>query len=116
MATLFTLYGIKTCQTVKKARLWLEQHDKAYHYHDVRVDGLEAGQLENFVSRVDWKLLLNRSSTAWRQLAPEQQADLDQDKAIALILAHPTLMKRPVLDTGDRLLVGFTAERYATEL
>lgn len=116
MTTTLTLYGIKTCQTVKKARTWLEQHDKAYRYHDVRVDGLTAAQLDDFIARTDWKLLLNRSSTAWRQLSPEQQADLDQDKAKALLLAYPTLMKRPVLDTGDQLLVGFTAERYASAL
>jgi len=116
MTTTFTLYGVKTCQTVKKARVWLEQHGKPYRYHDVRVDGLTATHLDDFMARADWKLLLNRSSTAWRQLSPEQQADLDQDKAKALILAHPTLMKRPVLDTGEQLLVGFTAERYASEL
>ncbi|MDD2723567.1 MAG: arsenate reductase [Methylovulum sp.] len=116
MTTTITLYGVKTCQTVKKARAWLEQHDKAYRYHDVRVDGLTSAHLDDFVARTDWKLLLNRSSTAWRQLSPEQQADLDQDKAMALLLAYPTLMKRPVLDTGGQLLVGFTPERYASAL
>jgi Spx/MgsR family transcriptional regulator len=116
MATVLTLYGITTCQSVKKARQWLEQHHKPYRYHDVRTDGLNAEQLHDFVARADWKLLLNRSSTAWRQLSAEQQADLNQEKAIALILATPTLMKRPVLDTGVQLLVGFTAERYETEL
>ncbi len=116
MTTTFTLYGIKTCQTVKKARQWLEQHEKPYRYHDVRVDGLSAAQLADFAARVDWKLLLNRSSTAWRQLSTEQQSDLNQDKAIALILAAPTLMKRPVLDTGEQLLVGFSAEHYETQL
>jgi len=116
MTTMFTLYGVKACQTVKKARVWLEQHDKNYRYHDVRVDGLTSALLDNFVSRTDWKLLLNRTSTSWRQLSPEQQADLDQDKAIALLLACPTLMKRPVLDTGDQLLVGFSPEYYASSL
>jgi arsenate reductase len=116
MTTTLTLYGIKTCQTVKKARTWLEQHEKTYRYHDVRVDGLTVEQLDNFATRTDWKLLLNRSSTAWRLLSPDQQADLDRDKALALISAYPTLMKRPVLDTGEQLLVGFTAELYANAL
>jgi arsenate reductase len=116
MTTPFTLYGIKNCQTVKKARTWLEQHDKPYRFHDVRTDGLTAEQLADFVARSDWQTLLNRSSTSWRSIPPEQQADLDQDKAMALILAKPTLMKRPVLDTGTQLLVGFSPERYEKAL
>lgn len=110
------MYGIKNCQTVKKARAWLETNGKAYRFHDVRVDGLNSAQLDSFIARVGWVTLLNRSSTSWRQLAAEQQADLDAAKAAALILAKPTLLKRPVLDTGDDLLVGFTPERYAQRL
>jgi arsenate reductase (glutaredoxin) len=109
---MFTLYGIKNCSTVKKARVWLEQHNIAYRFHDVRADGLTLEQLQNFTERVDWQTLLNRSSSSWRQLSSEQQSDLTLGKAIALLLDKPTLMKRPVLDTGDKLLVGFKVEDY----
>jgi len=78
----------------------------------VRVDGLTLEHLHNFTARVDWNSLLNRSSTSWRQLTPEQQSDLTCDKAIQLIHNTPTLLKRPVLDTGEQLLVGFKVENY----
>jgi len=107
---MFTLYGIKNCSTVKKARDWLEQHGIAYQFHDVRADGLTLEHLQNFTARVDWNSLLNRSSTSWRQLTPEQQSDLTCEKAIQLIHNTPTLLKRPVLDTGEQLLVGFKNE------
>lgn len=110
------LYGIKNCNTVKKARTWLEEHNIVYQYHDVRVDGLSSDCLHDFMTRADWQTLLNRSSSSWRQLTLEQQSDLTQDKAIALILAKPTLLKRPVLDTGDTLLIGFKIQNYQQRL
>ncbi len=113
---MYTLYGIKNCDTVKKARQWLDQNGKVYLFHDFRVDGLTQAQLIDLTSRVDWSLLLNRSSTSWRQLSAEQQADLSLDKAVALMLSMPTLIKRPVLDTGDQLIIGFKADHYQTEL
>jgi Spx/MgsR family transcriptional regulator len=111
-----TLYGIKNCDTVKKARQWLEQHGKAYRFHDVRHDGLTQAQLHDFAARSDWNLLLNRSSASWRQLPPEQKTHVTPAHALALILQNPTLLKRPVLDTGDKLIIGFSADRYQTEL
>ncbi|MCX7108455.1 MAG: ArsC family reductase [Methylococcales bacterium] len=111
-----TLYGIKNCDTVKKAKQWLEQNNIAYQFHDFRADELTSSQLSDFVSRVDWSNLLNRSSTSWRQLSIEQQSDLTAEKAIALMLANPTLIKRPVLDTGDKLIIGFKVDHYKTEL
>ena len=111
-----TLYGIKNCDTVKKAKQWLEQNNIAYQFHDFRADELTSSQLIDFVSRVDWSNLLNRSSTSWRQLSIEQQSDLTAEKAIALMLANPTLIKRPVLDTGDKLIIGFKVDHYKTEL
>ena len=111
-----TLYGIKNCDTVKKARQWLDQHGIAYRFHDFRADGLTAAQLHHFAARADWSALLNRSSTSWRQLSTEQQCDLTAEKAIALMLNTPTLIKRPVLDTGEQLLIGFKADYYQTEL
>ena len=107
---MFTLYGIKNCSTVKNARVWLEQHAIAYQFHDVRADGLTLEQLQDFTARVDWQSLLNRSSTTWRQLAPEQKTDVTLEKAVQLLHDYPTLLKRPVLDTGERLIVGFKGE------
>jgi len=111
-----TLYGIKNCDTVKKARLWLDQNGIAYQFHDFRADGLKLAQLNDFATRVDWNTLLNRSSTSWRQLSAAQQSDLTLEKAIALMLNTPTLIKRPILDTGDKLIVGYKPDHYQTEL
>ena len=113
---MLTLYGIKNCDTVKKARAWLDQHGISYQFHDVRADGLSAEQLQNFAARVDWSVLLNRTSTSWRKLSSEQQTDLTEHKAIQLIVNTPTLLKRPVLDTGELLLVGFKEQDYQDKL
>ena len=113
-----TLYGIKNCDTVKKARLWLDQNGIAYRFHDFRSDGLTPAQLNDFTARLDWNTLLNRSSTSWQQLSAKQQSDLTLEKAIALMLCTPTLIKRPILDTGDKLIIGFSAKDggYAAHL
>jgi Spx/MgsR family transcriptional regulator len=113
---MYTLYGIKTCDTVKKARQWLDQNDLAYQFHDFRIDGLTSQQLNDFAQRLDWKVLLNKSSTSWRQLSVEQQTDLNKEKALALMLNNPTLIKRPILEVDDRLLIGFKADTYKSEL
>jgi arsenate reductase len=106
---MYTLYGIKNCDTVKKARQWLDQNGIAYRFHDFRSEGLTSILMANFVARSDWNLLLNRSSTSWRQLNTDQKADLTEHKAIKLMLNTPTLIKRPILDTGDKLIIGFIA-------
>lgn len=111
-----TLYGIKNCDTVKKARQWLEQKGIAYQFHDFRVDGLTPEQMDDFAARLDWNALLNRSSTSWRQLNAGQQSDLTLEKAKLLMLNTTTLIKRPILDTGDKLIIGFKAGQYETEL
>ena len=111
-----TLYGIKNCDTVKKARQWLDQNGIAYQFHDFRADGLTPEQLNDFAARLDWNTLLNRSSTSWRQLSTEQQSDLTLEKALLLMLNTPTLIKRPILDTGDKLIVGYKPDHYKTEL
>ncbi|MCX7097020.1 MAG: ArsC family reductase [Methylococcales bacterium] len=113
---MYTLYGIKNCDTVKKARHWLDQNGIAYQFHDFRVDGLSAAQLDNFAAHVGWETLLNRSSTSWRQLSAEQQGGINEASAIALMLDTPTLIKRPVLDTGEQLIVGFKADIYHAKL
>jgi len=111
-----TLYGIKNCDTVKKARQWLDQNDILYQFHDFRADGLTLAQLNDFAARQDWSMLLNRSSTSWRQLSAEQQTDLTLEKALLLMLNTPTLIKRPILDVGDKLIIGFKADHYQAEL
>jgi Spx/MgsR family transcriptional regulator len=113
---MYVLYGIKTCDTCKKARAWLDQHRIDYRFHDFRIDGLSESQVQYFIDKLGWERLLNKSSTSWRQLSPEQQADLTEAKAKALMMATPTLIKRPVLDIGNNLLLGFKPEIYATNL
>lgn len=110
---MITLYGIKNCDTCRKALKWLEQNGLACRVHDYRSDGLTPELLDNFADRLGWENLLNRSSTSWRQLTEEQRADPDRNKACLLMLATPTLIKRPILDTGTELMIGFKADRYA---
>lgn len=110
------LYGIKNCDSVKKARLWLDNHEVAYQFHDFRVDGLSAQQLASFIEEAGWESLLNRRSNSWRQLTDQQKTDLNAVKAAGLMLDNLTLIKRPVLDTGEQLLIGFNSENYQTLL
>lgn len=105
-----TLYGIKNCDTVKKARNWLDQNNITYRFHDFRTDGLTPELLQHFADHLDWNKLLNRSSTSWRQLSTEQQSNLTQEKAMQLMLTTPTLIKRPILDAGARLILGFSKD------
>jgi len=110
------LYGIKNCDSVKKARKWLDEHQIAYQFHDFRVDGLTQQQLARFISRGSWENLLNKRSTSWKQLEVAQKLDLTADKAAALMLNNPTLIKRPVLETDKYFLIGFSVETYQTLL
>ncbi len=110
------LYGIKTCDTCKKARKWLEDNGIAYQFHDFRADGLTLAQLTTFASQLGAVNMLNKSSTSWRQLSEEQQTNLDENKAIQLMLALPTLIKRPLLDTGNDIIQGFKSDLYAQKL
>jgi arsenate reductase (glutaredoxin) len=113
---MFVLYGIKNCDTVKKARIWLDKHGIEYQFHDYRIDGLMSEQLQYFAAELGWNAMLNRSSTSWRQLSAEQHADLTEDKALKLMLETPTLIKRPILNTGHGLLLGFKPDIYQTLL
>jgi Spx/MgsR family transcriptional regulator len=108
-----TIYGIPNCDTMKKARGWLESHGVAYAFHDYRVSGLEPARLDGWVKQLGWQVLLNKASATFRSLADADKRDLDESRAKALMLAKPTMIKRPVLDLGDRLLVGFKADAYA---
>lgn len=109
-----TLYGIKNCDTVKKARKWLESQGIEYQFHDFRVDGLTAEIIEQWFKAVDWESLVNKRSTTWRQLDDAQKEDLNEQSAASLLLENPTLIKRPVLDNGISILVGFSEENYQT--
>jgi Spx/MgsR family transcriptional regulator len=110
------LYGIKSCDTVKKARQWLERQGVEYRFHDFRVDGLEPELLDRLEMAVGWEKLLNRRGTSWRKLDETERGGVDRAKALALMSSYPTLIKRPVLETGTKTLIGFAAEYYADEL
>ncbi|MEJ2345176.1 MAG: ArsC family reductase [Gammaproteobacteria bacterium] len=107
-----TLYGIKTCDTVRKARKWLDAHDIDYRFHDFRADGLDSRRLAAWVDELGWEMLLNRRGTTWRRLPESKRAGVDRQRATALMLEHPALIKRPVLDLGGARQLGFSAERY----
>ena len=106
------LYGIPNCDTVKKARVWLEGRGVAHHFHDYRKAGLDRPRLESWVAEHGWETVLNRSGTTFRALAEADKADLNGERAVDLMLAQPSMIKRPVLDLGDRTVVGFRPERY----
>lgn len=106
------VYGIKNCDTVKKARRWLDDHEMNYQFHDFRADGLDAGTINQWLESIDWQTLLNKRSTTWRNLDENQRQDLDQSQAVALMLAHPTLIKRPVIIADNRILIGFKEADY----
>jgi len=107
-----TMYGIKNCDTVAKARKWLEARGLAYDFHDYKAVGIDRPTLEGWVQEHGWETILNRAGTTFRKLDEADRQDLNADKAIALMLAQPSMIKRPVLDLGDRRLVGFKPEIY----
>jgi arsenate reductase len=108
-----TLYGIKNCDTMKKARTWLDQHGVADSFHDYKTAGIDRQHLEAWVREFGWEKVLNRAGTTFRALPDGQKAGLDDAKAIALMLAQPSMIKRPVLEAGTRRLLGFKPEDYA---
>ena len=107
-----TVYGIKNCDTMKKARAWLDQHGVAYAFHDYKASGIDRPTLEGWSKSVGWQVLLNRAGTTFRKLPEADKADLNETKALALMLAQPSMIKRPVLDRDGRLLVGFKPAEY----
>jgi len=107
------LYGIPNCDTVKKARDWLAQHNLAYTFHDYKASGIDRATLEGWSATVGWETLLNRAGTTFRKVPDEQKTGLTEATAIALMLAQPSMIKRPVLDLGGRRIVGFKPDIYA---
>ncbi|MCA3255667.1 MAG: arsenate reductase [Alphaproteobacteria bacterium] len=113
---ILTLYGISTCDTVKKARAWLDSKGVAYAFHDYKKAGAPAAALADWVAEHGWETVLNRAGTTFRALPEADKAGLDADRAIALMLAQPSMIKRPVLDLGGRRLVGFKPDAWAGAL
>ena len=107
MASMIILYGIPNCDTVKKARVYLDGHGVAYIFHDYKKAGVEAADLERWAKQVGWEKLLNRAGTTFKKLSDTDKADIDEAKAIALMVAQPSMIKRPVAEYSGGLLVGF---------
>jgi len=110
-----TIYGIKNCDTMKKARTWLDEHGVAYAFHDYKAEGIDKASLERWAKEAGWEVLLNRAGTTFRKLPDAQRENVTEKKAIALMLEQPSMIKRPVLDVGGKLIVGFKPEIYAKQ-
>ena len=108
-----TIYGIKNCDTMKKARAWLDDHGVAYDFHDYKLAGIAKDKLKQWSDELGWETLLNRAGTTFRKLPDGDKEGLNERKALALMLAQPSMIKRPVLDLGGKLLVGFKPDIYA---
>jgi arsenate reductase len=108
------LYGIRNCDTMKKARAWLDASDVEYVFHDYKSAGIDRKRLELWAGKAGWEALLNRAGTTFRKLPDAQKAGLDERKALALMLEQPSMIKRPVLEKGAKVLVGFTPATYAS--
>jgi arsenate reductase (glutaredoxin) len=108
-----SIYGIKNCDTMKKARAWLDSHGVAYEFHDYKTAGIEEATLEAWAREVGWEILLNRAGTTFRKLPENDKLSLNEKKAIALMRAQPSLIKRPVLLSGKKIVVGFKPDTYA---
>ncbi len=109
---MITLYGIPNCDTMKKARKWLEARGIEYQFHDYRKQGIDASQLRAWISELGWEALLNRRGLTWRKLPAEARDAIDEDSAIQVMRENPAIIKRPVLDLGDRRIVGFKEDCY----
>jgi arsenate reductase (glutaredoxin) len=111
-----TIYGIKNCDTMKKARAWLDGHGVAYDFHDYKTAGIAKDKLKQWSDEVGWETLLNRAGTTFKKLPDADKEGLNERKALALMAAQPSMIKRPVLDLGGKLLVGFKEDVYAKEV
>ncbi len=109
---MITLYGIKNCDTVKKARKWLDTHGIDYRFHDFRGDGLDEVAVAAWIAELGWQNLLNRRSSSWQALSEQARLNMDDTAACKAVLLHPTLIKRPLLDTGQQRFTGFSAASY----
>jgi arsenate reductase len=110
---MLTVFGIKSCDTCRKARKYFAEKDIEYQFHDVRDDGLGIQMLERWAARIDWTKLLNKQSLTWRKVPEVDRDDMTQDRAFALIIENPTLLKRPVLESDTFIAVGFSEKRFS---
>ena len=111
-----TIYGIKNCDTMKKARAWLDKNRIAYDFHDYKAAGIDREKLERWCKTAGWEALLNRAGTTFRKLSDKDKQVSDAKKAVALMLAQPSMIKRPVIESGAKLVVGFKPAQYEKEL
>jgi Spx/MgsR family transcriptional regulator len=107
------VHGIPNCDTVKKARVWLDEHGVAYQFHDYKKQGVDEAALRGWVQEAGWEKLLNRAGTTFRKLPEDERADLDLNKAIAIMLANPSVIKRPVVTGAGAVIVGFKPDEWA---
>ncbi len=110
---MITLFGLKNCDTCRKALKWVAGQGIEHRFLDIRADGISRGRITAWAGALGWQVLLNRRSTTWRRIPEAERADLDEVRAVALMAAHPTLIKRPVIETGTATLVGFTKDTEA---
>ena len=110
---MLTVFGIKSCDTCRKARKYLAEHDIEFRFHDVRDDGLDIQMLERWAARLDWEKLINRKSLTWRKIAVVDREGMTRERVFMLLLDHPTLLKRPVLEADRFMAVGFSERRFA---
>ncbi len=109
-----TMFGIPNCDTIKKAKKWLEAEDIAYEFHDYRKQGVDAALVTEFCDALGWEIVLNKRGTTYRQLTQQQKDSLNYDNAIKLLIENPAMIKRPILKVDDQLHIGFKADQYAT--
>ena len=114
MADIITVYGISNCDTVKKARKWLDTHDVGYEFHDYKKMGIDKATLSQWCKNLGWETLLNKRGTTWRKLPDADREGVTQASAIQLMLNNTSLIKRPVIDNGTTLLAGFDEEQYTS--
>jgi arsenate reductase len=111
-----TIHGIRNCDTMKRAFAWLDARGTPYRFHDYKREGIERAMLEAWAAQLGWEALLNRSGTTFRKLPEAEKANLDETRSMELMLAQPSMIRRPVLEAGNRLLVGFSPEAWAKAL
>lgn len=109
-----TIYGIRNCTTVKKAIAWCQEHEVEFSFHDYRKQGLERARLREWCKHLGWRSMVNTRGTTWRRLTPQQQTLTTEAQALALMLEYPSLIKRPIVETGTQLLVGFDPQLFAS--
>lgn len=109
---MITVFGIPNCDTMKKARRWLESHDLAYEFHDYKKRGVPETKLRSWVKQAGWETVLNKRGTTWRKLDDNIKSNVNNESAIKIMLEHPSIIKRPVLESGNILLIGFKEDEY----